>query len=321
MSPMDHAVTFLNQDNETLFGVVHVPDTSDDRKMGVVIVNPGIKYRVAPNRLNVKIARNLCAKGYTVLRFDPSGVGDSEGELPSGSLVADIWEQVQEGLFVDDMVVAGRFLIEEYGVDGNIFAGSCGGAITSLMAATKDERVHALLLIDIPVNLRAANMTFADKVVEGGEGAERLFKVYIAKIFQPQSWLRLLTLQTNFRALLKVLKMKARQKLGLVTTDEKRAREIEDLIKKRKLNKFFFDSVEQLVASQTKMLFVTAEKDPGTEVFNRFFRDGYMKSMKESGKLQQLSDIAVVEKANHVYTFEESQKSLLSQVDAWIDRV
>ena len=89
---MEEAVTFENKKGEKIFGIVHIPDLTPfgEKKVGINLLDPGIKYRVAPNRLNIKLARRLCQNGYYVLRFDPAGIGDSEGELPQNVLVPDI---------------------------------------------------------------------------------------------------------------------------------------------------------------------------------------------------------------------------------------
>ena len=116
---MEKPVVFENKRGEKLFGIVHVPDRnlSVNKKIGINLLNPGIKYRVAPNRLNVKLARKLCQNGYYVLRFDPSGIGDSEGELQANVLVPDIWEKIQTGLFVSDTIDANSFFIKEFDID------------------------------------------------------------------------------------------------------------------------------------------------------------------------------------------------------------
>ena len=141
---MEQAITFNSRKGEKLFGIVHIPEKvmPGDRRVGINLLNPGIKYRVAPNRLNVKIARRLCQKGFYVLRFDPSGIGDSEGDLADGILVADIWEKIQTGLFVPDTIAANTLFVEEYGIEELILMGNCGGAITSLLTAKEDLRVH-----------------------------------------------------------------------------------------------------------------------------------------------------------------------------------
>src|SRR3569832_1787566 len=79
---LEKAVSFRNKKGQLLFGVLHLPETpKPGPRIGINILNPGLKNRVAPNRINVKMARLLCESGVYVFRFDPFGIGDSDGEL------------------------------------------------------------------------------------------------------------------------------------------------------------------------------------------------------------------------------------------------
>ena len=65
--------------NNGLFGILTSPD--DDAKLAdapvAIILNAGIVHRVGPFRMHVDIARQLAAKGFSTLRMDLSGLGDS----------------------------------------------------------------------------------------------------------------------------------------------------------------------------------------------------------------------------------------------------
>src|SRR5215472_19382863 len=61
----------------SLAGIVSSTSEKNEDKPGVILLNPGIVHRVGPGRIYVKIARALAAKGFVVLRFDFSGIGDS----------------------------------------------------------------------------------------------------------------------------------------------------------------------------------------------------------------------------------------------------
>ena len=57
-----------------MVGILHEPATPLAPRVGINLLNPGLKSRVAPNRLNVMLARRLSELGYFVLRFDPPGI-------------------------------------------------------------------------------------------------------------------------------------------------------------------------------------------------------------------------------------------------------
>ena len=56
-------IFFKNRNGAKLSGIVHIPEQTlfRGKRIGINLLNPGIKYRVAPNRLNVKLARKLCS--------------------------------------------------------------------------------------------------------------------------------------------------------------------------------------------------------------------------------------------------------------------
>ena len=68
---------------ETLAGVVSQPQpvaaTAVALDIGVVILVGGPQYRIGSHRQFVLLARHLASRGYAVLRFDRSGMGDASG--------------------------------------------------------------------------------------------------------------------------------------------------------------------------------------------------------------------------------------------------
>ena len=105
----------------------------------VVILNAGVIHRVGPNRLHVGLARTLAGQGFPVLRFDLSGIGDSEKREdalpPAEAALADIRDAL------DHLDSTGR-------ARGVVLAGLCSGANYALLSAAADPRVVGLILID-----------------------------------------------------------------------------------------------------------------------------------------------------------------------------
>ena len=66
-------------DRGQLFGILSEPrERSTARgRLGVILLNTGADYHIVPSRLYVSIADRWANVGYTVLRFDLSGLGDS----------------------------------------------------------------------------------------------------------------------------------------------------------------------------------------------------------------------------------------------------
>ena len=105
----------------------------------VVLLNAGIIHRVGPNRMYVFLARALATAGYTSLRFDHSGIGDSPNRVdalpPLESALSDIREALD---WLATNKQANRFIL----------LGLCAGADHSLLYASADRRVVGMALLD-----------------------------------------------------------------------------------------------------------------------------------------------------------------------------
>ena len=105
----------------------------------VVIVNAGIMHRVGPNRLYVDLARSMTRGGYSVLRIDLAGLGDSEGVKGTKSLAESA---------IADITAALDHLNATRSATSFVLAGLCSGANYSILAAFKDPRIVGALMID-----------------------------------------------------------------------------------------------------------------------------------------------------------------------------
>lgn len=113
----------------------------------MVILNSGIIHRVGPNRLGVLLARELAACGHRVLRFDLSGIGDSEprsdGLAPLDASLADIREALD---WAEALLGADRFVL----------VGLCSGADHAVIYSGSDRRVVGMVIMDptVPPTLK-----------------------------------------------------------------------------------------------------------------------------------------------------------------------
>jgi pimeloyl-ACP methyl ester carboxylesterase len=113
----------------------------------VVILNTGIIHRVGHHRMFVTMSRALAAAGHTVLRFDFSGIGDSDprndGLSPLASCMADIKDALD---WLERNCQASRVIL----------VGLCSGADHAVLYGHTDDRVAALILMDptIPATFR-----------------------------------------------------------------------------------------------------------------------------------------------------------------------
>jgi dienelactone hydrolase len=141
LSPKVRELPVLLGKQASLVGILTEASQADPVKDAPVIVllNAGIIHRVGPNRIYVQLARTLAAAGYTSLRFDLSGIGDSPNRAdalpPLESALSDIRE-------VLDWLAANK------NAHRFILLGLCAGADHSILYASSDRRVVGVALLD-----------------------------------------------------------------------------------------------------------------------------------------------------------------------------
>lgn len=115
------------------------PGSQAADKPAFLMLNSGILHRVGSCRLHVRLARALSAEGFTCLRFDYSGVGDSEQRRDTLSF--------QEGA-VQETREAMDYLRKAKGAQRFVLMGLCSGADMAHETAVVDDRVVGLMLLD-----------------------------------------------------------------------------------------------------------------------------------------------------------------------------
>jgi hypothetical protein len=124
-----------------LIGIVTTPE-ADQLKTGmpaVLLWNAGLLHHVGPHRFYVVLARRLACMGFTVLRFDVSGRGDSETRKDSRS------HKERE---LDDIRMAMDFMSTTNAFHEFVLIGLCSGADKVHPAAVMDSRVAGAVLLD-----------------------------------------------------------------------------------------------------------------------------------------------------------------------------
>ena len=162
--------TLLFGDAKSLVGIITepAPSDADPRRPAVVLLNAGILHRVGPNRVHVRLARKLAEAGFLVMRFDYSGIGDSRPRADTKAFARSALAETRQCMDLLQKMprASGRFLL----------AGICSGADNALSAATQDDRVVGVALIE-PHSIPAPGFVLYQ---------------YRRKLLDPRSWWRLL---------------------------------------------------------------------------------------------------------------------------------
>jgi pimeloyl-ACP methyl ester carboxylesterase len=140
MSPVREQVMMLGS-RKSMLGILSqcgAAGAQTDRPV-VVILNAGVVHRIGPSRLHVLLARKLAGLGYRALRFDLSGIGDSDRRTdalePMQAALADIREVLDS---LEVTLKSRRAAL----------VGICSGADHAVIYAGSDPRVVGTVLID-----------------------------------------------------------------------------------------------------------------------------------------------------------------------------
>ena len=138
---MEQRVTFSNGRGGHLAGVLHLP-AEEAGSFGVILCH-GMESSKESLKL-LHLGESLGGAGFTVLRFDFTGVGESSGEFESITCT----RQVED-------LVAAHELLKGRGVAEVGIIGSSMGGTTALMYAGGAENVAALATLAAPFDPRA----------------------------------------------------------------------------------------------------------------------------------------------------------------------
>ncbi|MFP4037743.1 MAG: alpha/beta fold hydrolase [Desulfobacteraceae bacterium] len=138
---MEHVVVFSNK-GQKMYGIVNEPEIVPGgfkHKIGVIIFHSGGQARRGPHHFYVKVARALCSEGFTVLRYDNRGAGDSEGSEK---------QTLQDWL--SDSLCAMDFFRDSLRLERLILWGLCGGAVLAVLCAQRRPgSVDSLILCNL----------------------------------------------------------------------------------------------------------------------------------------------------------------------------
>ena len=127
-------------DQGHLTGVIAepAPGSAGTNLPGVVFWNAGLLHHVGPHRLFVDLARRLAQAGFTTIRFDLGGIGDSasSGKQTSGQRA------------VDEVRQAMDYLATSTATATFVLVGLCSGAIDAHRVAIADPRVCGAVMLD-----------------------------------------------------------------------------------------------------------------------------------------------------------------------------
>ena len=158
----------------------------------MVLLNPGLLHRVGPNRTYVKLARALAAEGYTVVRFDFSGHGDSRPRADHLPYVQSAPAEAREAM---------DWLARHRDAQHFVLIGHCAGAGIGLLAARDDRRVAGAVLINMEGG--DAQWTEFDRKKKVSQQYARDYGQ--RALVSRERWARLLTGRADYRNIARIV--------------------------------------------------------------------------------------------------------------------
>ena len=147
---MQKKVNFENSRGQTLAGVLHIPDNPVQGKSlpmfpAVIICHGFLSNKDTRSRTN--FAEALAVQGFAALRFDFANSGDSEGSP----------ENIRVSEEAQDVISAIDFLEKTKGIDPERIGvtGSSLGGMASLLAASEDTRIKAIVAVSPVCDFRS----------------------------------------------------------------------------------------------------------------------------------------------------------------------
>jgi len=294
-------VSFPGRQGWRLEGMLHEPDPAVARGVCVLLLSPGIKGRVGPHRLYMRIAAALVPHGFHVLRFDFHGLGDSEGQLSEQALV-DVYNAVQGGRYVDDTRAAMNWMESARGINRFVASGLCGGAISGLLAAEIDARIRSVLALGLPVALEGGPENWGQHLTRGQLG--QLRTGYFRRMLSPRSWARFLGGRSSYQVIWRALRRRG------PGTSEPTA--VPD-----NTNPLFAPAFLSLLRSGRPILLIFSGADRLRYEFQEKFLERYP---DELGALRGNYEIRTIDNANHVLSDPLWVDQMLAISVNWLDQ-
>ncbi|MWV24036.1 alpha/beta fold hydrolase [Methylobacterium sp. 2A] len=174
-----------------LFGIGCAPQRPEPGAPTILFVSTGMTVRSGWGRQTTRLARSLAAEGVASLRFDVSGVGDSEDRL-DGSRPLFAPDGFADVIRAVDPVAGGGPVV---------LVGGCSGAYAAFHALCRDPRIGGALLVNLYCFDWDPEQS-VDSVIRQTYGSAA---TYAALLTQGDTWRRLIRGQIRVWAIGSVL--------------------------------------------------------------------------------------------------------------------
>jgi len=274
--------------DKALAGVVTDP-AGDGNGIGVVFLNAGFTHHVGPQRLHVRLARQLASCGFTCLRFDYSGIGDSPRRVGARSFAE---RAVEEASSAFDLLQQTR------GLERFALFGICWGADNAVRVAVSDHRVAGVVAVDFYAVM----------------STRYFLRFYLRRLLNPASWGNVFLGRSNVFTRLRELLGSLRKSGSGEAPDlgGGQAASADDLLPVLPPAQILQDITALVAERRVHMAFAYATVGGSYDRYVIDFR-GPMQELSKTCPLRT----RVFEESDHIFTLLHSQQALSEFVAEW----
>ena len=270
-------------ENRALTGIFSVPE-SVQKLPAVIFLNAGTRHRIGPNRIYTLLARKLANRGFTGLRFDFSGSGDScivNNTRPFRESAA---EEIRDAM---------RLLRQKTGLDEFILLGICSGADLAWEICVHEKSIKGLVLIN-------GFLVHAQELEDLYPAAEEMInaRYYKKKILQPANWIRFFSGRSNYINIFKSLIKKTAKKQEIYRTPEHSEN---------------YGIWNKIIEKQIPVLLLYAEGSIGLDFFNLTARN-----FLEPNIRNRILDLKIIPDCDHVFSFAWAREMCMQEAAEWL---
>lgn len=277
--------TLLFGNPASLVGIITEPPQGvrSHNLPALILLNAGIVHRVGPNRLYVKLARRLAGMGFVVLRFDFSGIGDSASREDGLPFEKSSVRETQEAM---DALSAAK------GAKQFILLGLCSGAVASFQTAWHDPRVLGIVLMNAQDYFHDELMSYVSD--------RRIAQAYWGKVFNPKSWVKVLTGKTHYHGILRTIRFQLGRMIGL---------------QRRALSEANHIRQKLCILAERSVHILLIYSDSGQDIdYRRVVLGDQSGWMGSYGNLK----IEIIPGADHIFNSLSSQEHLFKVIQEWV---
>jgi dienelactone hydrolase len=305
------AVTIPTRRGSRLFGVVSRPAVPPMRHRAIVISCAGLTRTGLGDVIRI-LGERLAERGFLVLRFDPSGTGDSPGdELADDISLSEYRRRVQDGVFTNDIADAVAWVQYTHRPQDVCLLGVCAASASALTVASVVPSVVSRVALLTPVILYPPR---ADADVVRDFDAPIRWRGYFRRLVDPAAYGKFFTGRSDYATIAALLKWAVRRPHHVLRRLASRL----DRTPRPTHPEFspcFWDGFRGVMARATPMLVLLSELDDETLDFLHEFKQPVI---DKHPAYSSLCDVQILRGTDHLLTAEDGRALMLERLLAWL---